>query len=383
MMFMKKIYFLLLFALTTWIVSCKSASKLYEKGNYDEAVPVAVKKLQKDPNDTKLRALVQDAYHYAVIDHENRIHRYSNNDNELKWEWLYNEYAGLQNLYNSILKSPATFELVHPTDYSSYLEDYGSKAADVHYNHGVKWMGNNDKQSFKNAYHEFQAASRFKPGDITIQQMLNEAYDASLTRIVIVPANDYGFRYSSYNYQLRNSDNDIIHNLQYNPGNEFVKFYSSWDAQRLNIVPDEIVEMHFTQLNLGRIQDNYSSKEVSKGVVIKETVYKPDSVIKEYTRVKAKITTTKRIIYSEGILNISVRDNSGRWLWNDNVTGSDSWTTEFTTYTGDERALSDEDKKLLNRQKEIPPHEEQIISCIKESIYNEFISRIRNYYSRY
>jgi len=383
MMFMKKIYFLLLFALTTWIVSCKSASKLYEKGNYDEAVAVAVKKLQKDPNDTKLRALVQDAYHYAVIDHENRIHRYFNNDNELKWEWLYNEYAGLQNLYNSILKSPATFELVHPTDYSSYLEDYGSKAADVHYNHGVKWMSNNDKQSFKNAYHEFQAASRFKPGDITIQQMLNQAYDASLTRIVIVPANDYGFRYSSYNYQLRNSDNDIIHNLQYNPGNEFVKFYSSWDAQRLNIVPDEIVEMHFTQLNLGRIQDNYSSKEVSKEVVIKETVYKPDSVIKEYTRVKAKITTTKRIIYSEGILNISVRDNSGRWLWNDNVTGSDSWTTEFTTYTGDERALSDEDKKLLNRQKEIPPHEEQIISCIKESIYNEFISRIRNYYSRY
>ena len=382
-MFMKKIYFLLLFALTTWIVSCKSASKLYEKGNYDEAVAVAVKKLQKDPNDTKLRALVQDAYHYAVIDHENRIHRYFNNDNELKWEWLYNEYAGLQNLYNSILKSPATFELVHPTDYSSYLEDYGSKAADVHYNHGVKWMSNNDKQSFKNAYHEFQAASRFKPGDITIQQMLNQAYDASLTRIVIVPANDYGFRYSSYNYQLRNSDNDIIHNLQYNPGNEFVKFYSSWDAQRLNIVPDEIVEMHFTQLNLGRIQDNYSSKEVSKEVVIKETVYKPDSVIKEYTRVKAKITTTKRIIYSEGILNISVRDNSGRWLWNDNVTGSDSWTTEFTTYTGDERALSDEDKKLLNRQKEIPPHEEQIISCIKESIYNEFISRIRNYYSRY
>ncbi len=381
---MKKIYFCFFLALlTAWMASCKSASKLYQKGNYDEAVQVAIRKLQKDPNDTKLKAVVQDAYHYAVIDHENRIRSYSAKDNELKWEWLYNEYAALQNLYNSIFRSPSVFELVHPTDYSSYLDTHASKAADVHYSHGLQWMSNNNRQSFKNAYHEFQAASRFKPGDVTIQQMINEAYDAALTRVVIMPADGYGFRYSSYNYQLKNFENDIIRNLQYKSASEFVKFYSSWDAQRLNIIPDEIVEMHFTQLNLGRIQDNYSSKEVSKEVVIKETVYKPDSVVKEYARVKAKITTTKRIMYSEGILNISIRDNSGKWLWNDKITGSDNWTTEFSTYTGDERALSEEDKKLLNKSREAPPREEEIISCIKESIYNDFISRIRNYYSRY
>jgi hypothetical protein len=49
MVFMKKIYFLFFIALSTWLAGCKSASKLYQKGNYDEAVQVAVKKLQKDP----------------------------------------------------------------------------------------------------------------------------------------------------------------------------------------------------------------------------------------------------------------------------------------------------------------------------------------------
>ena len=365
------------------MAGCKSASKLYDKGNYDEAVQVAVKKLQKDPNNPKLRSVVQDAYHYAVTGHENKIRSYSENDNELKWEWMYNEYAGLQNLYNTIFKSPTVFELVHPTDYSSDVNTYAVKAADVHYNHGMQRMNNNDKQSFKNAWREFQAAISFKPGDTNIQQMLNEAYEGALTRIVIVPADDYGFRYSSYNYQLRNFENDIIRNLQYNTGSQFVKFYSSWDVPRLNIIPDEFVEMHFTQLNLGQIKDNYFSKEVSKEVVIKETVYKPDSVIKEYARIKANITTTQRIMNSQGILAINIRNNNGQRLWTDNIINSHTWSTEFSTYTGDERALSDEDKKLLNKTRENPPREEEIISCLKESIYNDFLYKIRNYYSHY
>jgi uncharacterized protein (DUF2342 family) len=114
MVFMKKIYFLLFIAVGTWLAGCKSASKLYQKGNYDEAVQVAVKKLQKDPNDAKLKSVVQDAYRYAVTDHENRIRNYSSMDNEMKWEWMYNEYSDLQNLHNAIFKAPSVYELVRP-----------------------------------------------------------------------------------------------------------------------------------------------------------------------------------------------------------------------------------------------------------------------------
>src|SRR5215831_12746132 len=90
MMFMKKIYLFIFIAVTTLIAGCKSASKLYQKGNYDEAVQVAVKKLQKDPNDPKLKSVVQDAYRYAVTDHESRIRNYESMDNEMKYEWMYN-----------------------------------------------------------------------------------------------------------------------------------------------------------------------------------------------------------------------------------------------------------------------------------------------------
>ena len=45
-------------AFALMMASCRSATKLYEKGRYDEAVEVAAKKLQKDPKDAKL----QDVY---------------------------------------------------------------------------------------------------------------------------------------------------------------------------------------------------------------------------------------------------------------------------------------------------------------------------------
>ena len=83
---MKKIYPVLFLLLTIWMVSCKSPSKLYNKGNYDEALQTAIKKLQKDPNDPKLQSVARDAYHYAVTDHENQIRRYAETDNELKSE---------------------------------------------------------------------------------------------------------------------------------------------------------------------------------------------------------------------------------------------------------------------------------------------------------
>ncbi len=383
---MKKLYTHLAWIfLLAGIAGCKSATKLYEKGNYDEAVQVAAKKLQKDPNNKKLQTVIMDAYSYAVNDHESRIRGFAENSNELKYEWMYNEYAQLQAMYDAIFKAPSVYELVNPKDYTSDLNVYADKAAEVHYARGMQWMNNNngDRQSFKNAYREFQSALYYKPGDINLMQVKDDAYDAALVRVVVVPADEYGFRYSSYGNDAQRFENEVIRDLQYNSGNEFVKFYSAWEAQNKNILADEIVDLHFTQINIGRVRDNYNTKEVSKSIVVKEIVYKPDSVIKEYGTVKAKLITTTRSLYSEGNMAISIRNADNRYLWSDNVRGSHNWSTTFTSYTGDERALSEEDKKMVNQKQERPPSDYDITRCIRESISNDLTCRLRNYYRRY
>ena len=379
-----KLYILLFAGISVLTLSCKTASKLYEKGNYTEAVELAAKKLQKDPNDAKLLDIIQSSYRYAVNDHEGRIRNHAESNNELKWEWMYNEYISLQRLYDAIYRVPSVFNIVNPVNYSSYLVTYAEKAGDIRYDRGLTFMNRYDKQSYRNAYREFQAALKFKPGHRDIIVKMDEAYDYAVTNVVILPMQQYvGYVYSSYSIGGNNFDDQLIRDLQYNSGNEFVKFYSGWDARSQNIRVDQEVDMQLANVNIGRHYDNRSNRRVMKEIVVKETVYKPDSVVREYAKVYADIITTRRTMSSNAMLQVRVRDADGRWLWSDNFSGNHSWTTEFATYTGDSRALSETEKQLVNRRQEFAPPESEIMRILLEQIGNDARYRIANYFTRF
>ena len=282
-----KFYITIFISLSFLTFSCKTASKLYEKGNYDEAVELAAKKLQKDPDDAKLIDIISNSYNYAVNDHESRIRNHSLSQNELKYEWIYNEYVSLQRMYEAIYKVPSVLAIVKPIDYSDYLVTYAQKAGDVRYERGIAFMQRYTKKSYQDAYREFQVALRFNPGDRDATIKLNEAYEFALTNVVILPMQQQGgYVYSSYNVNSNNLDDQLIRNLQYNSGNQFVKFYSAWDARSKAIRIDQEVDMRVATIDIGRQFDNRSSRKVSKEIVVKETVYRPDSVVKEYATSK-------------------------------------------------------------------------------------------------
>ncbi len=379
-----KLYTLTIVGLSLFFVGCKTASKMYEKGNYDEAVELAAKKLQKKPNDPKLLNIIQEAYRYAVNDHEGRIHTYSISNNELKWEWMYNEYASLQKMYDAIYRVPEVYEIVKPASYSSYLVTYADKAAEVRFDRGITFMNGYNKESYRNAYREFQASLRFRPGHREAIQRMNEAYDYAVTNVVILPMQQNGgFVYSSYSVGGNNLDDQVIRNLQYNSGDEFVKFYSAWDARSKNIRTDMEVDMRLSTLDIGRYHDTRNTRKLSKEVVIKEIVYRPDSVVKQYGKVFAEVTTTRRTMNSSAILQVSVRDANGHWVWGDNFGSDHNWYTEFSTYTGDDRALSESDKQLVDRRREFAPSENEIMRCLIDELSNTAQYRLRNYFSSY
>jgi hypothetical protein len=388
---MKKQFYILIFLAAVFaFYSCKTANKLYNKGDYDGAVELAVKKLHKKPNDAELKSLLQEAYTYAVNEKENTIVNLSQSNTELKWEKMYAEYASLQKMYTAIHRSPEAGAVVNAADYSSYMSTYAEKAAEVRLQRGLRLMDNNDRNSFKNAYCEFQAAHNFTP-TADIQNKMNEAYDAAVIRVVILPSdqvgygNNYGYNagYQRVNYQMQNFEDEIARNLQYNTGSAFVKMYPMYEARNRNIQPDHLLDMGFTNFNIGQVYDERSSRQVSKRVVVKEIVVKPDSIVKEYATVYATITTTRRTLVSEGNYRMTIRTADGRWLWSDNIRGDHRWQTSFATYTGDARALSESDQSELNNRECYPPSEDQIIRQILSDIGNDVHYRIRNFYSRY
>jgi hypothetical protein len=383
---MKRNLYTLIFVFFVSLIatSCKTASKLYQQGDYDKAVELAAKKLQKDPHDLKLLDVIQNAYQFAVNDHENRIRSNAQSNSEMKYEWMLNDYNSLQRMYEAIYKVPSVFTLVNPVDYSSYLITYREKAAGIRYERGMALMQKSSKDNFRNAYHEFQTALQFAPENRNIQESMLEAYDYAVTNVVILPIQQYGgYAFSSYSLGNNNMDDQLIRNLQYNSGNEFVKFFSDHDARRQNIRTDQVIDMNLATINIGRYHDTRSTRTVSKDIVSKEIVYKPDSIVKEYTRVYAEVITTRRTINSSASLQINVRDYDDRWLWNDRIAADHNWSTEFASFTGDARALSETDKQLIAQRQEHGPNENEIMNCLTSQLSTDALYRIKNYFNRY
>ena len=378
---MKPNFYSFIFLCTIFLFSCKSAEKLYNKGRYDEAVMLAAKKLQKKPGNAELLNVLQDAYRFAVNGHESNIRNLANSNSDLRWEHIYSEYQQLQALYEAIRRSPSVYDIVQPTDYSSYLATYKEEAGNARYERGLELMDQDNKQSYRQAYSEFQKALALKPGDLSIKQKMQESYENAVTNVVIQPLNRFGYQYTNYDFDYRNFNYEILRYLNNNKG-QFVRYYSPSEARSGHLKTDNSVEMRFSDVNIGRYRDQRSTREVSKQVVSKEIIISKDSVVREYTTVKVKIITTIRSINADGLLQATVRDYYDRRIWNDTYRGEYSWTYSFATYTGDERALSDEDKKLINQREQWPPSNDEIIRIIMEEIQRKAQCGISDYFNR-
>lgn len=379
---MTKFYTLLLAAVV--FAGCKTATKAYNKGDYADAIELGVKKLQKDPSDGETLDLVKSAYQYAVNGSEEAIRTMSASNGDNRYEAILREYNRLQDLYNTIHQSPVAVRSVNPRNYGEYVQTYRDKVADLHLAAAERWMSEGSKQAYKNAYNEFRYALRYRD-NLALRTKMDDAYQAALTKVLVIPIQNYGgYSYAS-NYQLEQFQNDVMRTLAQNMNNDFVRFYSERDLRYNNTDPDQILEMNLGRIRIGQPYDERTQREATKQVVIKEIVYKPDSVVKQYGNVRATVTTTRRTLLSEGDLYLTLRDPKGRTLWSDRFTGQHRWQTQFASFSGDERALSDSDRSLLNQASNAynVPREEEIMAELYRQIQNDLSYRLRNYFNRF
>lgn len=376
-------FYPLLFALV--IFACKTPGKAYHRGDYRDAIELGLKKLQKDPNDAEAADIVKDAYRLAVNRHEARIRSLSASKADNRFAAIYNEYQQLQGLYNLVMQSPAAQKLVEPVNYTEYVETYRNRAGDVHLANAARWEEEGTRQGYREAYQEYRKALRYVSDNPELKKKREKAYYAAQLKVMVLPMQQpYGaYGVSNYNFQMRNLENDVMRTLSFHTGDEFVKFYTEFEMRSRDLEPDQILEFAFVRMTIGRPFEQQSSRTVSKKVVVKEIVYKPDSVVKEYANVTARVTTVQRSLVSEADLLVNVRDPKGRTLWSDRFTGRDRWEDRFVTYSGDERALSESDRAQLNRNAAMPPTEDEVLDRLFRQIQDELRYRMRQFYARF
>jgi tetratricopeptide (TPR) repeat protein len=260
---MIKLYSFLLLVLCS-LAACKTASKAYDQGDYANAIELAIKKLQKDPGDGETKALLKNAYRFALDTHEDKIRILNGSSDETRYEQIYFEYRTLQNFYTRIKSLPSLTSYIQPTDYSTYVETFRTKAAQVYVEKGKTWMDKGSKADYRQAHAAFKKALSYNTGDKETEELVNEAYQLAVVNIIVLPLDQ---QTTGYNYthasNLRSFETDLVRNLRNGNNSQYVRYYTEWEAQSKDLTPDELLELRLGRMDIGRPYDNTQSRTVS------------------------------------------------------------------------------------------------------------------------
>ncbi|ACU61124.1 tetratricopeptide repeat protein [Chitinophaga pinensis] len=363
-----------------FILSCKNGEKLYNKGRYDEAVLVFVKKLQKKPTNTTSLQLLPDAYAQARRLHEDKVTGFLSSNDQLKWEYVRNEYRSLQRLYDAIQACPAALAIVKPKDYRNAITGAQENAAQVRYDRGASLLDQGDKAAARQAFDEFQAALTLIPNYRNAAQLRDEAFARGTVNVVI---RQIDVRSPYYQFSADQFREILIKNLQQRNINRFVQFTDERIAKSNRIQPDQFLEMRFYDFVVGQTYVDRSEREVSKEIVVstvKDSTGK--ETIKRYATVKAKVYVNKATVISKGVLDYQLLDAvNGNIIRTDRLPGSFTWVNQWGFYKGDERALSDQDKSLMGGEDIAPPPPQELFMQFTKPIYDQMTSEMQQLYN--
>ena len=152
--------------------------------------------------------------------------------------------------------------------------------------------------------------------------------------------------------------NRILESLTSNRPNEFVEYFSPESAENAGIkYPDQVLRMSFDDFVVGQVYDKETVRDLSRDSVEVGTVTLPDGTKKKaYNTVKAKLTTYRREISSNGLLDVTIIDFPlNRVISERKFPGQFVWFTEWGSFNGDERALSKDQLALCDKRPAPPP----------------------------
>lgn len=153
--------FCYIIALSVVLVACASSKKMLQKGEYDKAISLSVRNLNKNPGNQKELNILKEAYTKANFFDQNRIDYLKQDNRDQDWIEIYNLYSELaarqkriEILPNSILNQ---FNL---KNYNDDLINSRKKAADITYRDGLADLQQHDQLDARKAYDKFIQVKR-------------------------------------------------------------------------------------------------------------------------------------------------------------------------------------------------------------------------------
>ncbi|WP_034256621.1 hypothetical protein [Adhaeribacter aquaticus] len=358
--------------------SCSSGKKSFEKGDYDKAVLQAVNRLQKDPNNSKALSTLKHAFKYAEESHLTRIKHLAATSDLYRWEIIIQEYADLNNLNEAVRRCPSCREVVGANElYIEQLAQATQKAAEVRFAQGVKLLAAGDRMSARQAYENFERTEQLVPNFKDAKKQMEDAYWAAVLKVVVEPVE---VRRGIYEISNDYFQNKIYEYLQHYERSSFIKFYTPQEVRNKQFVPDQVLTLSFDDFVVGQTYLKEKEQEVKRDSVKISSKDEKDI----YSTVKAKYITFEKTISSSGLLDFRVMDwKTKNIVTQEKMPGTFVWQDTWATYKGDDRALTDAQRKMIKRRESPNPPPQTLFVEFTKPIYDQLTGKIRSFYRRY
>lgn len=365
------------------ISSCSSGKKAYERGDYYGAVMKSVQRLRQNPDHSKSLEALRSAYPLAVEVLETNAKNEIASNSNFKWKNAIQAYSQINEMYEAIRQCPGCLTVVKsPRNFYSEIGPLKEKAAEESYSAGISSLMKGNRMDARQAYFHFADAQNFVPGYKDVIEYIAKAkFEATLK--VIVEQIPVPSRYNLTGGFFQDKVEEFLHNNY--PENGFVKFYTPEEAKLANLpAADQIIRIQFDDFSVGNTKFTEKEETVSKDSVVVGEAKVDGKTIPVYNTVKAKLTTYRKEVISNGLLSVVVVDGkSNGILTHKKFNGSYTWVSTWANYNGDERALSDKQLQLCKLRETQPPAPQDLFLEFTKPIYDQLVPAIRSFYQQY
>ncbi|MAZ72252.1 MAG: hypothetical protein CMC70_03805 [Flavobacteriaceae bacterium] len=360
---MKKAILLIAFAVAfAGCNSVKRNQKYLLKGNYDQAIDLAVKKIANDRYDKQINEhiiLLEEAYAKAVSQDNRRITAIRNNTSPEALRELYYIYSNLESRQDAIrpllpLKNVQTgynanFPMVN---YTSQLTQAKSNFVQSLYTEAKTLMARNTTMEYREAHSILSELIQLQSNYKDVDALLQDAHYYG-TDFVLVTLNN-----QSNMLIPRRLEQELLDFNTYNLDDFWTEYHNGrqqgvsynygihLNFKEISLSPEQISEKEYHRK--ADIKDGWNYKVDRYGNKIKD---KDGNYIKieTFKTVTARVTHTiqTKSIFAGG--DVIYRDLiSGRTIDRQPLASEFIFENVFAKYRGDEEALTQEDKRLMN-----------------------------------
>ena len=369
---MRNPYTLFILAFLFVVASCSNPHKAVSYSE-DKVFFETLRKLEKKPNEPQLKQDVIDLYKQAVQGHKDRISSYQGTNDLRRYDNTISEYNSLQRLSDAI-KTSSVFREVDAPNYFSEVQRVKEEAAAAYYDAALAELNTDTREGAKLAYQYFQKTSQYAPNYRDVARLQKEAYERSIVNIMVNPIQNgfYSGGWNNWNndMRMRMMHEQLVRDLggPYTTSGS-ARFFTDMDARRLNVRPDWVIDISWSNASVPPTILNRYNREVSRSIEVgKDTSGRP-----VFQNVKATLHVTR---YQNPMNDIDYRivdvNTNTNIEWN-RVNVNNSGIFETATFSGDSRALSPNDWELVNNR-----WNGQMSDQMMRQMYDQLVSELRS-----